>query len=77
MSSAVDLCKVAENFSMEIQSNSVKTIPTECLTVNFIPTKFKELLAEEHCEGLLFKKTVTVSAFLTSFFADLSFFNVQ
>jgi len=49
----------------------------EHLPVNFMYVKFKELLAEEHCEGLLFKKTVTVSAFLTSFFADLSFFNVQ
>jgi hypothetical protein len=29
------------------------------LTQNFIPTKFKELLAEKHREGFLFHKIVT------------------
>jgi hypothetical protein len=48
MSSAVDLWKVTENFSVEIQNNSVKAIPRECLTLNFIPIKFKELLAMKH-----------------------------
>jgi hypothetical protein len=43
LSSAADLWKAIENFSVEIRNNSMKAIPTECLTPNFIPIKFKEL----------------------------------
>jgi hypothetical protein len=48
-SSAVDLWNVLENFGMEILNtlNSVKNVLKEHLLLNFIPMKFKELLAEK------------------------------
>jgi hypothetical protein len=61
LSSAVYLWNVSENFGIEIMDSVylVRNRFKECLTQNFIPTKFKELWADRCREGLLFYKIVT------------------
>jgi len=51
----------------------MKSMFTGCLIQNFIPTKFKELIAEKYREGLSCIKILTIymSSFLTSFFTDM------
>jgi hypothetical protein len=51
----------------------------EHLPLNFIPTNFKELLAQKISEELLFNKIVTVymSSFVTSFCTDFLFVMVS
>jgi hypothetical protein len=58
MSPTINLQYAFENFSAEIQNNLnfKKSMLTGCLTQNFISTKFKELIAEKHREGLSYIK---------------------
>lgn len=62
MHSAVDLQNALENLGAEILNslNSKKNMFKQCLPLNFIPKKFKELLAEKCWERLLFNTVVTV-----------------
>jgi hypothetical protein len=48
-SSAVDLWNVLGHFGIDILNslNAVKNMIKECLPLNFIPMKFKELTADE------------------------------
>jgi hypothetical protein len=63
--SAVDLRKVLENFGAEILNNFnlVKNMLKERLPPNFIPMKYKELLAEKSRERLLVNKIVPIKVF--------------
>lgn len=62
MHSAVDLQNALENLGAEILNslNSKKNMFKQRLPLNFIPKKFKELLAEKCWERLLFNTVVTV-----------------
>lgn len=66
-----------ENFGVEILNimNWMQTMLQKYLAHNFVPVKFKELLAEKRREGLWFKKIVAicVSSVLT-FFCHSSFY---
>jgi hypothetical protein len=74
MGPAINLQYALENFSAEILNNLniMKSMLTGCLTLNFISTKFKELIAEKHREGFSCIKILTIymSSFLT-FFTDM------
>jgi len=63
MSSAVDPRNDSENFGAECLNNlnTIKHTPNGYLPLNFIPMKYKELLAYKRWEGLPFNKTVPIS----------------
>jgi hypothetical protein len=71
LSSAVYLRNVSENFGTGILNNfkAVKNMLNERLILNFIPIKFKEILARKCWQRLLFPKISTI-------YTHFAFFNL-
>lgn len=60
--SAIDLRIVSEDLGEQITNNliSPKNVTEERLTLNSVPSKFKELPTDKYREVLAFNKTVTL-----------------
>jgi hypothetical protein len=69
------------NVGMEFLNNlnSVSAFLKECLTMNFIPMKFKEIVVAKFWEGFLVNKIVAISmpSFSAFFFWCVIFFTVN